>query len=122
MNSIHDHSYFPHIDGLRALAVLAVLFFHFGTPGFAAGYLGVDIFFVISGFLVSRLILKDLENYGQMRFGRFFARRVRRLFPSLAAVCIITALFAYALLDLYSLAAFGKSVGAAVISLSNILF
>ncbi len=71
MNSIHDHSYFPHIDGLRALAVLAVLFFHFGTPGFAAGYLDVDIFFVISGFLVSRLILKDFENYGQMRFGRF---------------------------------------------------
>ena len=122
MNSIHDHSYFPHIDGLRALAVLAVLFFHFGTPGFAAGYLGVDIFFVISGFLISRLILKDLESYGQMRFGRFFARRVRRLFPSLAAVCIITALFAYALLDPQRLAAFGKSVGAAVISLSNILF
>ncbi len=121
-NSVLKVGYWPHIDGLRALAVIAVLLFHFKAAGFDAGYLGVDIFFVISGFLVTRLIVKDIGEHGKMRFGRFFARRVRRLFPTLAAVCVATAIAAYILLDAEKLAAFGKSLAAAVFSLSNILF
>ncbi len=122
MANLLQTKYWPHIDGLRAFAVMAVLFFHFKTPGFSDGYLGVDIFFVISGFLVSRLILKDIEEFEKVRFGRFFARRIRRLFPTLAAVCVVTAIIAYGLLDNERLTAFGKSVGAAIISLSNINF
>ena len=122
MTNLQQTKYWPHIDGLRAFAVLAVLFFHFKTPGFSDGYLGVDVFFVISGFLVSRIILKDIEEFEKVRFGRFFARRVRRLFPTLAAVCVVTAIIAYFLLDNERLTAFGKSVGAAIVSLSNINF
>jgi len=114
--------YWPHIDGLRALAVIAVLLFHFKAAGFDAGYLGVDIFFVISGFLVTRLIVKDISEHGRMRFGRFFARRIRRLFPTLAAVCVATTIASYIWLDADKLADYGKSVAAAVFSLSNILF
>ena len=115
-------NYLPHLDGLRALAVLAVLLFHFQTPGFSAGYLGVDIFFAISGFLVTRIILKDLEDYGHMRFKRFFARRVRRLFPALAIVCFFTLIIGYFVFSADRLADFGKSIAAAILSVSNINF
>ena len=120
--SVLKTGYWPHIDGLRAIAVLAVLLFHFKAAGFDAGYLGVDIFFVLSGFLVTRLIVKDISEHGKMRFGRFFARRVRRLFPTLAAVCVATTIASYIWLDADKLAAYGKSVAAAIFSLSNILF
>lgn len=119
---ILETGYWPHIDGLRAIAVMAVLLFHFKAAGFDAGYLGVDIFFVISGFLVTRLIVKDISDHGKMRFGRFFARRVRRLFPTLAAVCVATTIASYIWLDAEKLSAYGRSVTAAIFSLSNILF
>ena len=122
MNKPSPNMYIPHIDGLRAFAVLAVLFFHFELAGFGAGYLGVDIFFTISGFLVSRIIIKDIEENGTFRFKRFFVRRVRRLFPALAVVCFLTALASYLFLDAERLSAFGLSLSAAIISFSNILF
>ena len=122
MSKLSTSQYIPHIDGLRAFAVMAVLLFHFKLVGFEAGYLGVDIFFTISGFLVSRLIIKDIETQGHFRFRRFFARRVRRLFPALAIVCFLTTVFAYINLDAERLSAFGLSLSAAIISLSNILF
>lgn len=67
------------IDGLRALAVLAVIFYYAGFPGFGGGYLGVDVFFVISGYLISSIIMNGLraDNFS---FLRFYERRVRRIF------------------------------------------
>jgi peptidoglycan/LPS O-acetylase OafA/YrhL len=81
-------SYRPDIDGLRAVAVLAVLVFHFrfGLPG---GYVGVDIFFVVSGFLITRLILDDLEQ-GSFRLGQFWERRVRRILPGALSNLMVT--------------------------------
>lgn len=82
------------IDGIRALAVLAVLFFHAGVPGFSGGFVGVDVFFVISGYLITK-ILHDEMVAGRFSLGDFYLRRLRRLGPVLAvviAVCMIAAL------------------------------
>src|SRR5882672_4405938 len=76
----------PEIDGLRAVAVLPVLFFH-ADMGFRGGYVGVDVFFVISGYLITALILRDLDR-GQFRMIDFWERRVRRILPALAFVVL----------------------------------
>src|SRR5437763_1968548 len=78
-------SYRPDIDGLRAIAVLAVVGFHASSRLVPGGFVGVDIFFVISGYLISGIILKNLEQ-GSFTFAQFYARRVRRIFPALAVV------------------------------------
>jgi hypothetical protein len=78
------------IEALRAIAVLAVVGFHAGVPGFSGGYVGVDVFFVISGFLITGQMLRDEQGSG-FRFGRFYARRIRRLLP-VATLVIITVL------------------------------
>ncbi|WUR14010.1 acyltransferase family protein [[Empedobacter] haloabium] len=78
-------SYRPHIDGLRAVAVLAVLVYHIFPGKLAGGFTGVDVFFVISGYLISRIILDGLAR-GTFRFADFYARRVRRIFPALCLV------------------------------------
>src|SRR3954466_10570726 len=75
-------AYRPEIDGMRAIAVLGVLLFHAGLSGFSGGYAGVDVFFVISGYLITRIIVADIEA-GRLSFARFFVNRVRRLFPAL---------------------------------------
>jgi peptidoglycan/LPS O-acetylase OafA/YrhL len=82
--------YRPHLDGLRALAVYLVVFFHAGSSWFPGGYIGVDVFFVLSGFLVTRLLLRDLRDGGAIRFGRFYSRRFRRLLPASFVALIVT--------------------------------
>src|SRR5689334_869438 len=77
------------IDYLRAIAVLAVVGFHFGIPGFGGGFVGVDIFFVISGYLISRLIWAGLHN-GSFSFWEFYDRRARRLLPALYVMIVVT--------------------------------
>jgi peptidoglycan/LPS O-acetylase OafA/YrhL len=79
-------TYRSEIDGLRAFAVLVVIFYHTGTPGFHNGFLGVDIFFVISGYLITNLIMVDLEK-NTFSIRRFYERRARRLLPALLLVC-----------------------------------
>jgi peptidoglycan/LPS O-acetylase OafA/YrhL len=69
------------VEGLRAVAILAVLLCHAGLPFFAGGYVGVDVFFVVSGFLITRLLLGELEGTGSISLRRFYARRARRLLP-----------------------------------------
>src|SRR4029077_11363039 len=87
-------SYQPHVDGLRAVAVLSVIAFH-GFPGaVTGGFVGVDIFFVISGFLISGIILDGLQQ-GSFTFADFYARRIRRIFPALTVVLAATLVLGY---------------------------
>ena len=81
----NNSSYRPEIDGLRALAVLSVVIYHAFPNILKGGFIGVDIFFVISGFLITTHILKNLENE-QFSFHDFFSRRIRRIFPALIIV------------------------------------
>ena len=75
--------YHKEIDGLRAIAVLVIIFFHMKIPGFHGGFIGVDVFFVVSGFLITQIIVSSLET-GQFSFRDFYIRRVTRIIPALA--------------------------------------
>jgi peptidoglycan/LPS O-acetylase OafA/YrhL len=80
------------IEGLRAIAVIAVLLFHFGVPGMQGGYIGVDVFFVISGFLITSLLIAERSGTGRVSLRDFYARRIRRLLPISAVVLGATAI------------------------------
>ena len=80
--------YRPDIDGLRAVAVLSILFFHVGIKHFSGGYVGVDVFFVISGFLITGIILSEIDK-NQFTIIGFYERRIRRIFPALFTVIIV---------------------------------
>ena len=117
-------SYRPDIDGLRTIAVAIVVAFHAGVPGFSGGFVGVDVFFVISGFLITGLLVAELRETGSISLSRFYARRVRRLLPALALVLASTLLLGSVLLlavdgEQQDLA---KSTLAAALSGSNIFF
>ena len=88
-----EHKYYPEIDGLRAIAVLAVLIGHTGLRQVPGGFIGVDIFFVISGFLISGLIISRIEKE-QFSFWNFFARRLRRIAPALLVFLTVNILIA----------------------------
>lgn len=106
-----DHNfhprYRPDIDGLRAVAVLSVVVFHAFPGWLPGGYIGVDIFFVISGFLISSIIFRSLER-GDFRFAEFYAHRVKRIFPALILVMVTTFAFGYFALLLDALKLLGK--------------
>jgi peptidoglycan/LPS O-acetylase OafA/YrhL len=114
--------YRPDIDGLRALAVLLILFYHLNLGPFSGGYLGVDVFFVISGFLITRLIVREVAEHQRFDFTRFYVRRVRRILPALLVTSAITAAFAFLLLSPGDLSAFGGSLWTAALSGSNVFF
>jgi peptidoglycan/LPS O-acetylase OafA/YrhL len=84
--------YRPEIDGLRAIAVTSVVAYHVGIPGVTGGFVGVDVFFVISGFLITGLLLKEIEQRGTIDLPGFFARRARRLLPAFFLVVAVTLL------------------------------
>ena len=87
-------THMPGLDGVRAVAVTAVLIFHANPDWLPGGFLGVDVFFTLSGFLITSLLLAELDRTGAVRFGRFYVRRARRLLPALFLVLIATALLA----------------------------
>ncbi len=82
--------YRPHLDGLRAIAVLSVVLYHAGVPGISGGFVGVDVFFVISGYLITALLVRELEASGDISLRRFAMRRIRRLAPALFVVLLAT--------------------------------
>ena len=110
------------IEGLRAVAVLAVLLFHFGVPGTQGGYIGVDIFFVISGFLITSLLLDERTTTGRVSLRDFYARRIRRLLPISATVLVVTALAAARWLEPTRLADLARDIRAAAFFASNMVF
>lgn len=113
-------TYRPEIDGLRAIAVLAVITYHFKIDNvLQGGYLGVDIFFVISGFLISSIILKELSTTGSFSFINFYKRRIRRLIPVLLVVIITSTITAWFILLPTQLISFAKSAIASIFFLSN---
>jgi peptidoglycan/LPS O-acetylase OafA/YrhL len=86
------------IEGLRAVAVLAVVLFHADVPGLGGGYIGVDVFFVISGFLITGLLWREVSTAGTVRLRRFYGARARRLLPASATVGVVTMIASAALL------------------------
>ena len=114
--------YRPEIDGLRAIAVLSVVLYHFGVPGLRGGFVGVDVFFVISGFLIGGILWGEARAQGRIALGRFYLRRVRRLAPAFFAMAAVTAIFAAVVLLPFEFREFGKSLIAATVWLSNVLF
>src|SRR5215475_3705530 len=111
--------YRPDIDGLRAFAVLAVVLYHAYPNAIRGGYVGVDIFFVISGFLISSILFSEIDEH-RFSFTNFYGRRIRRIFPALA-VCL-AAVLAYGFVSLTpsELAQLGKHVFFGAGFLSNI--
>lgn len=113
--------YRKEIDGLRAIAVLPVIFFHAGFSYFNGGFVGVDIFFVISGYLITSNILNDASK-GTFSLAKFYERRIRRIYPALIVVLITTVPFAWLYMFPYQLVDFGQSLLAVLTFSSNFLF
>ncbi|MEY4568913.1 MAG: hypothetical protein RLZZ398_352 [Verrucomicrobiota bacterium] len=114
-------AYRPEIDGLRAFAVISVLIYHLNPSLLPGGYLGVDIFFVISGFLITSTILKDCAA-GEFSFPEFYLRRIRRILPAMLTVTAITSLAAYFILFPVELRAAAKACKRALLCYSNYHF
>ena len=114
-------SYRKEIDGLRALAVLPVIFFHAGFKIFSGGFVGVDIFFVISGYLITNIIISELEQ-GKFSIINFYERRARRILPALFVVMLACIPLAWFVLLPKDIQSFSKSLIAVSIFASNILF
>lgn len=113
--------YRPEIDGLRALAVIPVIFFHAGIELFSGGFVGVDIFFVISGYLISTIIMSQLSS-NTFNLKEFYIRRARRILPALFFIMVICLPFSFLLLAPSKLLEFGRSLTAVSIFSSNFLF
>lgn len=110
------------IEGLRAVAVLAVVLYHFGLPGFAGGFVGVDVFFVVSGFLITSLLVDERRMTGRIALREFYARRVRRLLPISAVVLSVTALASAVWLDVTRHEQLVDDIAAAALFGANLLF
>lgn len=120
-------AYRPEIDGLRTISVFAVIVYHanfvlFGHTFFQGGFIGVDIFFVISGYLITTLILKEIYKTNKFSFKYFYERRVRRILPVLLFVTIVTSVISYFILLPLSLVDFAKSALSIIFFSSNFYF
>ncbi|MBL6428255.1 MAG: acyltransferase [Maritimibacter sp.] len=119
--------YRPEIDGLRAVAVLSVMIYHLkislgGAALIPGGFLGVDLFFVLSGYLITLILLREKEKTGRISFGQFYLRRVRRILPALFLVILVSLPAAWILFLPSELARFAESIPAALFFYSNVFW
>ena len=114
-------AYRPDIDGLRAIAVLSVVLYPFGIGGLQGGFVGVDVFFVISGYLITGIIQSELAR-GEFTLARFYERRARRIFPALFVMLLVTMLAGLFVLLPSDLARLGQAATATVLFVSNALY
>ncbi len=113
--------YRPEIDGLRTVAVIPVILFHAGFSAFSGGYVGVDVFFVVSGYLITTIILSEMEQ-GTFTIANFYERRARRILPALFLIMLISMLFAWFWLLPSDMKDFSQSLVSTSLFFSNILF
>ncbi|MCP5420053.1 MAG: acyltransferase [Gammaproteobacteria bacterium] len=113
--------YRKEIDGLRAIAVLAVIFFHADLFRMTGGFIGVDVFFVISGYLITTILIEEIER-NRFSILNFYERRARRIFPVLGVVLLVTTLAAFVLMPAYLLRSYSKSLVSVSVFLSNVFF
>jgi peptidoglycan/LPS O-acetylase OafA/YrhL len=114
-------SYRPDIDGLRAIAVIPVVLFHAGVKWFSGGYVGVDVFFVISGFLITGILARSMQER-RYSIVEFYQRRARRIFPALIAMTLVSWIAGYALLTPDEFLLLGKSILSIAGFVSNFYF
>ena len=114
-------AYRPEIDGLRAVAVLSVIIFHAGVDAMSGGFIGVDVFFVISGFLITRIILKSIDNQS-FSFSDFYARRLKRLLPAAIVLIVMTIVFGAFILSPNRYIELAKSGASSSLFMANIWF
>ena len=120
-NTISKETYRPDIDGLRAVAVLAVVIYHAFPAALPGGYSGVDIFFVISGYLISGILFKSLAQE-KFSFSEFYARRIRRLFPALITVLVLCIGYGWFVLLPGEYQQVGKHAAAGALFIQNFIF
>ena len=107
------------IEGMRTIAVGAVLFGHAGVPFMAGGFVGVDVFFVLSGFLITGLLAREVSRTGRVNLANFWARRMKRLLPASAAVLVFSAMVAYLYLPITQRKDFGGDIISAALYVVN---
>jgi peptidoglycan/LPS O-acetylase OafA/YrhL len=117
----NESKYRADIDGLRAVAVLSVMAFHMDLKGFTGGFVGVDVFFVISGYLISRIVFSEISQ-GTYSITSFYERRIRRIFPALFAMLLIFTACALFYMFASEMLNYAKSLSAAALSVSNFYF
>ena len=112
----------PDIEGLRGIGVLLVVAYHAQVPGFGGGFIGVDVFFVLSGYLITRLLVNELDASGRIDLAGFFARRVRRLLPASGLVLLVTAVIGYVVFAPFEHRSLAESALASGAYVSNVYF
>jgi peptidoglycan/LPS O-acetylase OafA/YrhL len=122
LHSVGHSGFRTDIEGLRAVAILLVVAFHAGIPGVGGGFVGVDVFFVLSGYLITELLVREVDQTGTLNFGRFYARRVRRLLPASSLMLACTLAFGYAVLSPLEVVRLAKSAMFTACYASNIWF
>jgi peptidoglycan/LPS O-acetylase OafA/YrhL len=115
-------SFRPDIQGLRAVAVALVILAHVGVAGFAGGYVGVDVFFVLSGYLITGLLLEERVATGTIRYGEFLARRLRRLLPAMLAMLLVVLIVSTIVLTPFEMRQQSRSFPYAAAWISNFFF
>ena len=115
-------SYRPEIDGLRAIAVISVIIYHADLQIFKGGYLGVDIFFVISGYLISKILIIEQINNKDISIKNFYQRRIRRIIPALLTMIVISSCLGLLFLSPTELIEFSRSSLSSISFISNYFF
>lgn len=116
------NNYLPHVDGLRALAVMIVIFYHLDWSFLPGGFVGVDVFFVISGYLITALLRKEYEVSGTIEYKRFFLRRAKRILPALFFVALISFILGMLFFSPGYFKDLWESIVASLFSVSNFYF
>lgn len=122
MQTTKNSLFRPDIEGLRGIAILLVVAYHAGVPWITGGYVGVDVFFVLSGYLITGLLVREIEGTGRLNLIGFYTRRARRLLPALALVLLATVVVGYIVYSPSEQREFARSAVATAAYVGNLYF